>query len=98
VWAVTCREGSLRLVGRVVVGEVVGRGVAEQRLGTTDPWDADLYVLAEAGTEAVSREVVISRFAGQLRFVSAGNNDRLVIEGGRVNPPAGGGRRRRRAR
>jgi hypothetical protein len=86
VWPVTCRKGSLNMVARVVVGEVVGRAVAEERLGAADLWEAEWYALAEAGTEAAAREVGLGEVAGQLRFESAGKNDRLVIEEGRVNP------------
>jgi hypothetical protein len=85
VWAVTCRDGELRLLGRVVVGRVVGRAEAAAALDTEELWDADWYALAEPGTEQPVREVTIQHLAPDLRFVSPGETDRLALARGRVN-------------
>ncbi len=85
VWPVTCRNGELRLLGRVAVARVVGRGEAEEALGREGLWDADWYALAEGGT-GTAREVSLRAVAEGLRFDSPGGKNRLALEEGSVSP------------
>jgi hypothetical protein len=50
VWLVSVRTGRLRLIGRIVVGQVTGRESAERVLGTQQLWDADHYILPVPNT------------------------------------------------
>jgi hypothetical protein len=83
VYVVTVRNGSLLLLGKVVVGRIVGQDVAERYCGI-ELWESEYHVLAKPGTERPLRELNISKLAGRLRFVSP--RDRLSVDGGRVDP------------
>jgi hypothetical protein len=75
VWIVTIMAGRLCLVGRIVVGRVVSRRVAERVLRTTNLWDAKFHVIARRGTVSTLRAIDIRGIASRLQFM--GSVDRL---------------------
>jgi hypothetical protein len=85
IWIVTVEDGTLLLVGRVVVEDVVGRDEAIARLGTNDLWDATYTVIAKPGTVEPLRQVNLSSVASELTFKSR-SSPRLTIVDGKVNP------------
>lgn len=50
VYVVNWKNGTLYLVGRMIVDQVVDRAAAERIVGTTDLWPADDHVVARPGT------------------------------------------------
>jgi len=86
LWIVTLSEGfELELAGRLLVGEVVPRIVAEQRLRTTDLWHSEFHALARRGTAERMKGVSLGFDAQELRFVD-GQPDRFLIHNGQINP------------
>lgn len=85
IWIVTTAQGTLLLMGRVIVGEVVeGREAAIQRLGHDDLWDAQFTVFAERGTAQPLNPVNITPVGGELVFQSR-TAPRLTLRDGKVN-------------
>jgi hypothetical protein len=80
VWLVSVRSGRLRLVGRVVVGQVTDRDGAARALGTDRLWDADHYILPAPNTIRQVADIDIHHLAPLLRFRSAVGSDRLVLD------------------
>lgn len=78
VWPVTCRDGELRLLGRVAVARVVWRHAAEEALGREGLWDARWYALAEKGG-GQAREVLLRDIGEALRFDRPGGKDQLDL-------------------
>lgn len=86
LWIVTLSEGfELGLAGRLLVGEVIPRIVAQQRLGTTDLWHSEFHALAERGTAERMKGVGLGFDALELRFVDA-HPDRFLISDGQITP------------
>jgi hypothetical protein len=88
VWLVTVRDGRLRFVTRIVVGQVTDQAGAARllRCEPADLWEADYHIVAAEGTELDILDVDIQDRAPSLRFESAGGHDRLAIaEDGTVN-------------
>ncbi len=86
IWIVTLSEGfELGLAGRLLVGDVVPRTVAEQLLETTDLWDSEFHALAEMGTAERMKGVGLCFDAQELRFVD-GKHDRFLIRDGQISP------------
>lgn len=86
VWIVTVRGGDLRLLGRIVVGEITHGAKAAKVLGTSDLWEADYHILAEAGSAHAIQDISVAYLAHQLRFRSRTGRDRLVVHNEGVNP------------
>jgi hypothetical protein len=79
VWAVTTKAKRLVLIGRIVVGSVVGQEEAEKRLPYS-PWPGEFHVLAKDGSIAKHQvEIDIERIGRRLRFISP-KSDRLPPE------------------
>jgi hypothetical protein len=76
LWIVALREHRLTLLGRLVVGDVVGRKDAVKRLGK-NIYGAALYALSKPGTERDIIEADIQTLAPLLRFNSS--QDRLSL-------------------
>ncbi|MBI2302221.1 MAG: DUF3883 domain-containing protein [Armatimonadetes bacterium] len=86
VWVATCEDGSLYLLGRMVVGRIIeGQKAAEAHFHDTDLWPARYHIAAEPGTEEPMQPIDITGQAGDLRFVSRGA-PRLDMLDGRVDP------------
>ncbi len=85
LWIVTVREGSLRLVGRMRVGEIVDEATALARTGRDDLWNASLHAIAEPGRGVVASDIDISDIAEAIEIESR-DRPRLMINAGRVNP------------
>ncbi len=86
IWIVTLTEGfELGLAGRLLVGDVVPRIIAELLLETTDLWDSEFHALAEMGTAERMKGVSLGFDASELRFVD-GQPDRFLISNGQINP------------
>jgi hypothetical protein len=88
VWLVTVRDGRLRFVTRIVVGQVTGQPRAASVLGCRpeDLWEAEYHILAAPGTELQIMDTDIQHLAPSLRFESAGGHDRLILtDDGMVN-------------
>jgi hypothetical protein len=82
VWIVTVRlPGELATIGRIQVGEVMGRAEAVRRVGQ-NVWPSRDHIIATVGTEEELREVNLMDIATRLRFQS--KNDRLSISNGRM--------------
>ncbi|HKA08226.1 MAG TPA: hypothetical protein VKD71_13285 [Gemmataceae bacterium] len=80
VWLVTTRSGQLRLIGRIVVGQITDQDGAARALGSTKLWQADYHILAADGTAREVADLDTQRLAPQLRFRSANGSDRLTID------------------
>jgi hypothetical protein len=78
VWLVSVRSGRLRLIGRVVVGQVTDRDGAARLLGTDRLWAADHYILPATADIRPVVDIDIHHLVPELRFRSAGGSDRLV--------------------
>jgi hypothetical protein len=76
LWIVALKQQKLILLGRLVVGKIVGRREAIKEKGDK-VYDASLVALAQTGTEQDIIESDIQEFASQLRFNS--KHDRLVL-------------------
>ena len=88
VWLVSVRSGRLRLVTSITVGHVTGQTGAAGLLGVPadDLWEAEYHIVAADGSGREIADRDIQYLAPQLRFVSAGGNDRLTLgEDGAVN-------------
>ncbi len=86
IWIVTLTEGfELGLAGRLLVGDVVPRIIAEQLLETTDLWHSEFHALAEMGTAERMRGVGLGFDAQELCFVD-GLPDRFLISNGQISP------------
>lgn len=85
LWIVTLtQEREFLLAGRLVVGEIVEHEEAIRRIPDPGLWQAEYYAFPEAGTEEFLRPVPITEVAERLRF--EGENDRLRLRDGRINP------------
>jgi hypothetical protein len=69
LWIVALKEQRLTLLGKLVVGEVVGRKEAVKHFGK-NIYRAALYAMAKPGTERNIIEADIKALAAQLRFNS----------------------------
>ena len=76
VWIVTLRKGRLTLLGRILVAEVISHSKAQHRFA--EVYDAQLHIVAKAGTARVLEEHDIQDIASDLRFDS--ERDRLTIK------------------
>jgi uncharacterized protein DUF3883 len=83
IWIVTVREGQLNLVGRLVVGEVIGYEEAKKRFPNV--WEAEHHAVAKSGTEEPINELTLMPVAESLRFISTTHRDRLDIQDGKVD-------------
>jgi hypothetical protein len=87
VWIVTVRPGGrLRLLGCVPVARVVSQAQAARILkcAPEELWDAKYHVIADPKRAQPLADVPLGRIAGDLRFMRAGNGDRLNPTQGRV--------------
>lgn len=84
LWIVTVRSGELFLLGKLIIGTLTDAAGAQAILGTTDLWEADHHVIAEAGTAVIPREVSLTAVASRIRFESA-TSSHLTVADGRVN-------------
>lgn len=85
LWIITLTpERELFLAGRLVVGEIVEYEEAMRRMPDAGLWQAEYYAFPEPGTEELLRPVPILEIAGELRF--DGENDRLTVVDGQINP------------
>ena len=85
LWIITLtQERELFLAGRLVVGEIVEYEEAIRRMPNAGLWQSEYYAFPEPGTEELLRPVPILEIAGELRF--EGENDRLMIVDGQINP------------
>jgi hypothetical protein len=76
VWIVTLRKGRLKLLGRIVVSEIISRAEAQKRF--TDVYGAPFHIAAKSGTVKILAEHDIQDIAPDLRFDSG--HDRLTLE------------------
>jgi len=76
VWIVTLRKGRLKLLGRMVVSEIISRAEAQKRF--TDVYGARFHIVAKNGTVKILTEHDIQDIAPDLRFDSG--HDRLTLE------------------
>jgi tetratricopeptide (TPR) repeat protein/protein-tyrosine phosphatase len=85
LWIVTLtEEREFMLAGRLVVGDIVEYEEAFRRMPDAGLWQAEYYAFPEPGTEEFLRPVSLMGIAEQLRF--DGENDRLTIRDGKINP------------
>ena len=83
VWVATVRQGSLRLLGRIVVDVVIDdQREAERRHAGENLWEAKFHVFAIPGTECILRDVCIMSIAPRLRFESKTSPCLKVKDGG----------------
>ncbi len=82
VWLVTIRQGRLWLVTRIVVARVTSQTGAAAILNESpdELWEATHHIVAAEGTAREIAERDIHHLASQLRFMSAGGNDRLTLD------------------
>lgn len=86
IWIVTTSEGfQLGLAGRLLVGDIVPRTIAEQLLETNDLWHSEYHALAEIGTAERMHGVGLGFDAEHLRFVD-GQPDKFISHIGQINP------------
>jgi hypothetical protein len=83
VWVVTVFDGELYIVGRMDVGECVNQKAAEKRF--PNPFESSHHLIATPGTEEDLRLVSIADIAGELRFESKTQRDRLTLLNNRVD-------------
>lgn len=88
VWIVTARRGRLKLLGRIEVDLVCDQRTAATILGVDedDLWEATYHIIAKPGTEVTLQEIAIDDLAGNLRFETTPDKDRLTIVGSRIDP------------
>ena len=79
VWLVSVLDGRLRLIGRIIVGRIVDQAGAARELGTTNLWKADHHILPSPDTAHEFANLDVQHLASELRFMSAGGNDRLAL-------------------
>lgn len=85
LWIVTLtQDREFWLAGRLVVGEIVEYEEAMRRMPDAGLWQAEYYAFPELGTEELLRPVSLLEIAEELRF--DGENDRLTIRDGQINP------------
>lgn len=85
LWIVTLtQERELFLAGRLIVGEIVEYEEAMRRMPDAGLWQAEYYAFPEPETEEFLNPVSLMEIAEQLRF--DGENDRLTIRDGKINP------------
>lgn len=84
IWIFTVEDGTLLLLGRVVVEDVVGRDKAIARLGTDDLWDATYTVIAKPDTVEPLHPINLSPVADLITFQSRAA-PKLNLVDGRVN-------------
>ena len=70
VWVITYNNGTLFLLGRMEVGQVVNHAEAGEVLGTTNLWEASYHIIARPGTEEPFSIIDITEEASILRFES----------------------------
>jgi hypothetical protein len=86
IWIITSTEGfELGLAGRLWVGEIVSRSIAEIRLQTTDLWASEYHALAAQGTSEYMRGIGMGFNAAALRFAD-GQPDRFMVVDGQISP------------
>lgn len=85
LWIVTLDEGALVLCGRMQVGEVVDRFVAEERFGKGEVWKSDWFAIAlnEDNCELL-RRINLGELAFELRFMED-DADRFISVDGRIS-------------
>ncbi len=76
VWIVTLRDGRLKLLGRIVVSEVISQSQAQKRFA--DVYGAPIHIVAKSGTAKILEEHDIQDIASDLRFDSG--HDRLIFK------------------
>jgi hypothetical protein len=86
VWIVTVRDGQFILLGAIHVSCVTDGSHAAKSLATNALWDADFHLLTIAGSSHPIQDIIITRLAPRLRFLSRAGNDHLIISNGKVNP------------
>lgn len=85
LWIITLtQERELFLAGRLVVGEIVEHEEAMRRMPDAGLWQAEYYAFPEPGTEEFIRPLPLTEIAEELRF--EGENDRLTVREGQINP------------
>lgn len=85
IWIVTLtEERELVLAGKMVVSEVVEYEEAVRRMPDAGLWQAEYYAFPEPETEEYLRPMDIHDIVEDLRF--EGENDRLNVRDGKVNP------------
>ncbi len=85
LWIVTLtQEREFLLAGRLVVGEIVEYEEAIRRMPDAGLWQAEYYAFPEPETEEFMRLVPLTEIAEELRF--DGENDRLTVVDGQINP------------
>lgn len=85
LWIVTLtQDREFLLAGRLVVGEIVEYEEAIRRMPDVGLWQAEYYAFPEPGTEELIRLVSLLEIAEELRF--DGENDRLTVVDGQINP------------
>jgi len=85
LWVVTLtQERELFLAGRLVVGEIIEYEEAMRRMPDAGLWRAEYYAFPELDTEEFIRPLPLTEIAEELRF--DGENDRLTIRDGQINP------------
>lgn len=85
LWIVTLDEGELVLCGRMQVGEIVDRFVAEERFGKSGIWKSDWFAVAldKERCERINR-VHLGEQAFELRF-NEDEDDRFSSVEGRIS-------------
>lgn len=85
LWIVTLtQDRDFILAGRLIVAEIVEYDEAIQRLPDADLWQAEYYAFPVPGTEEFLRPVPLTDIVHDLRF--EGENDRLIVRDGQINP------------
>lgn len=85
LWIATLDKGELVLCGRMQVGEVVDRFLAEERFGKDDVWKSDWFAVAldEENCENLNR-IHLGEQAYELRF-NEDEDDRFIPVEGRIS-------------
>ena len=85
LWVATVENGELVLVGRMRVGEIIGREEAERRFGDENVWKSNLFAVAlDTDSCELPRRVHLGERAYDLRFMED-DADRFVSVEGRIS-------------
>jgi ADP-ribosylglycohydrolase len=85
VWVATVEKGDLVVVGRMRVGEVIGREEAERRFGDDNIWKSNFFAVAlDSDSCELPRRIYLGDDAYELRFMED-DADRFVKIDGRIS-------------
>ncbi len=78
VWIVSIRDGSLRLIGRMLVDQVCDREAAKTILDEDDLYPAKYYVIPATESVRMAKDIDIHHLVPRLRFES--KKDHLEVD------------------